>query len=176
VQGRRVIIAVTLVWMAGCSVDPPRKVTLAEEVPRGGQVVELDGVTVDRFRKDRLASRARLEQATLDREKNTLEGTGIRVVAETATITAPRGHGELGDKAVVLEGGVVMINEGHTVRSDRMIYDAAKETITAPGEVTVEGENFRARGRSLVMKRNEQLLEIEGPTTATITAVERGAK
>lgn len=170
----QVFIASAWVWAAACSVDPPRKVTLAEEVPRGGQVVELEGVTVDRFRDDRLASRARLVRASIDREKNVLQGEGLEAVAETATITAPRAHGELGDKTVVLEGGVVLRDaEGRTVRSDRMIYHAGDDTFTAPGEVTVEGENFRARGTSLVMKRGEQLLEIGGPATATISAAKR---
>jgi LPS export ABC transporter protein LptC len=164
----------SVVFLAGCSLDGPRREVLSEGVPKSGNVVALERVTIDRFEEDRLTSRASIERAEIDREKHVITGEmiSIRVLdgrgGETAHVAAPRGNAELGARTVVLEGGVELVDqEKRTVRSDRMIYDAARDAIEAPGPVTIEGENFRADGHGLVAKRREGTVELGGPARVT---------
>lgn len=178
-------LAILLVSLSACTLDPPRKVTLAEGLPRTENVVELEGVAVDRFDRDQLATRAEMRRAKVDRAEGTIAGEEVGILAydETkalaARVEAPRGVAKRG--TATLEGGVSLRDrEGRVLRSERMIYDADRGTVTAPGEVTIEGENFVARGTSLIYTQKDSLIEVTGPLSATITpdqrALSRGSK
>lgn len=171
-------VAILLVFLTACTLDPPRKVTLAEGLPRTENVVELEGVAVDRFDRDRLATRAEMQSAKVDRAEGTIAGERVGILAydETnalaARLEAPRGVAKRG--TATLSGGVTLRDrEGRVMRSESMIYDADRGTVTAPSEVTIEGENFIARGTSLVYSQKDDLVEVTGPLTATITPDQR---
>jgi hypothetical protein len=180
---RKFVARWVLLWFVAataCSLDPPRKQTLVEGLPRTENVVELQGVAIDRFEQDHLSVRAELATAKVDREKGTITGETIAISVldesgeTTATILAPKGRAERG--TAVLEGGVTLRDaEERVVRSETMIYDAAKDAIRAPNEVTIEGANFRARGASLIATRTDQLIEVSGPVSATVAPDKRSA-
>lgn len=160
---------------ASCTLDPPRKETLVEGLPPTENIVQLKGVAIDRFERDRLRTRAELREAHIDRERGTIAGedVAIRVLDEagdtTAAIRAPRGRAQHG--SAVLEGGVVLTDrDQRVVRSETMVYDGANDQISVPGPVTIEGSNFRASGASLIGMRRDQLIDVTGPLTATVSS------
>jgi lipopolysaccharide export system protein LptC len=169
-------LAVLLLLLVGCTLDPPRKQTLVEGLPPTENVVELENVAIDRFEVDRLSARARLAKAHIDRARGVILGEEVAISVldevgeQTADIRAPVAKAKAG--TAVLEGGVVLTDrEGRVVRTETMIYTSASDTITAPNAVTIDGENFHARGASLVATRRAQLINVAGPVTATVAAV-----
>jgi hypothetical protein len=84
-------------------------------------------------------------------------------------VEAPRGESALKARTVKLEGGVVINDlDGRTMRTELATYDAPSDQLEAPGEVTLEGANFRAVGASLHGKAVAGAFEVGGPAHAHI--------
>ena len=140
--------------------------------------MRLEGVELDRFRRDRLEARASAGRVTLDRARGHVEGTGVvverfgaagpagkpgaRLEAGTATTTLR------GDE-VTFAGGVRLLDaSGRLVETAALTHQGATDRLRSGGPVRVSGANFVASGRRLVGALREGRLEVEGPVTATV--------
>lgn len=164
--------------LAGACGPPPGGGGLPQtSMPRaaGNQVV-LEDVEIDRFEQDQLRTRARVARLHLDRTIGLALGDGVRIdVLEKeprlaaagvvhAQVEAPHGRSILDSRVVTLEDGVTLRDrEGRVLRTASMTYDSGRDFLSAPGVVTVEGENFRATGASLSGHPVKGDLEVGAP-------------
>jgi hypothetical protein len=147
-----------------------------------GHLAELDGVLIDRFDRDQIHYRARVERVHFDRQGGVATGEGVAVdvlekddpKSTKVHVTAPRGKSVLRSRVVTLEGGVVMHDrDGRTMKTEAATYDAPADHLDAPGDVTLEGDNFRAQGASLTGKPMAGTLEVGGPARAHVDPKKR---
>lgn len=179
-------VSAVLLFGTSCLRAPegPSRALRGEAVPRAGEAARLDGVSIERFEADRLIFKAEVESAELDRGSGSATGRGVVIrvfdregsasgnVEERARVQAPLAAADLRARSLTLEGGVVIRDrEGRRMFTERVTYDAPSEIVSAPRPVDLEGDNFRARGASLVGHRIDEVLEIGGAVSATVAPV-----
>ncbi len=165
-HGFRVCLLVAA--LARCTLPPP-----PTPPPESDHRARLEGVVVDRFEHDDLASSTHLDRAVVDRETGLVEGeqATARVLGEgpepRAVITAPRAEADLRARTVRMSGGVRLVDdEGRVLTTDVIRYRAAEDDLRSQGAVRVEGEGFTVDGARLVGKPKAGRLKLEGPVEA----------
>ena len=138
-------------------------------------------VRIDRWEQDRLRYRARIRSVRLDRDSGHMIGETVdiesldRTAQVDARVTAPRMVSDLRSRLVRLEGGVVAVDrDRRTLRSETLQYDSGADRLETSAPVEIEGDNFRALGRRLTGQPRAGHLEVEGPSTATVTSARDG--
>jgi LPS export ABC transporter protein LptC len=166
---------IKLATLAALSCSTPARDESAGSKPAENQVL-FEDVRIDRWEQDRLRYRAYLGSVRLDRESGHVLGESVRadVLDREARIetrvTAPRLVSDLRSRLVRLEQGVVVRDEaGRTLRTETLQYDSGADQLETSAPVEIEGDNFRANGGRLSGQPRAGQLEIEGPTTGTIT-------
>jgi LPS export ABC transporter protein LptC len=173
-RNRGFLIHLSLLASVACST--PRPDDASETKPAENQVL-FEQVRIERWEQDQLRYRARIETVRLDRDSGHMTGEIVSVDALDreaqiqARVTAPRMVSDLRSRQVRLEGGVRIVDrEKRTLRSETLDYDSGADQMETSTPVEIEGENFRARGRRLYGQPRAGALEVEGPTTATVTS------
>jgi LPS export ABC transporter protein LptC len=168
-----------LIKLAACAAiacsSPPRDDVASAAKPAENQVL-FEGVRIDRWEEDRLRYRARIRSVRLDRESGHVLGETVaadvldRQGETEARVTAPRMTSDLRSRRVrLLDGVVITDRQRRTLRSETLDYDSAADRMETSEPVQIEGDNFRATGRRLFGQPREGHLEVDGPTTATVT-------
>lgn len=180
-QTRGFLIVLAIVTVS-CSTAPREDERDRSSEPAEHQVL-FEGVRIDRYEQDRLRYRALIRSARLDRESGHLAGETVAAdsldddAQIDARVTAPRMLSDLRSRRVRLEDGVVITDRaGRTLRTETLDYDSAADRLETSAPVRIEGENFHATGGRLTGQPRAGQLEVEGPTTATVTAASRDAE
>lgn len=162
--------------LPACSVEPSRPVSGTSK-----HEVVLSGVKVDRFEGDRIRYRATLRELRLDRIDGRVRGAALTVdvlgdegeTAPRARLFAPEASTRLGSDTIELGGGVRIVDaEARVLSSERMRYTGSDGRLVTEAPVTLEGENFRARGRALGATKDSRVVEVLGPIEARAVAAE----
>jgi LPS export ABC transporter protein LptC len=173
-RNRGFLIKLAIVSTVACS---PRTRDAADvgPNPEANQVL-FEGVRIDRFEKDRLRTRARIRSARLDRESGHVTGGSVEaeVYDETsaleARVTSPRMVSDLRSHVVRLEEGVVITDRvGRTLRTETIQYDSSADRLETSAKVEIDGDNFHAKGGRMTGQPRAGLLELEGPTTSSLS-------
>ncbi len=138
--------------------------------------VRLVGVSSEVFDGDELRSRARSDELRVDRKKGTVVASNIEIERfdrrskrTTGKLRADRATGHTARRDVQLEGNVVVTDgEGMRATTERAEYVEAEGLLRLPGEVSLHGENFEAKGASAVYSFETEKLEVAPPIRAVV--------
>lgn len=133
------------------------------------------GVVFDRFEADRLSQRAEAETMWLHRETQQARGEGIKATLFSdipgeparAILKAPQGEVSLKARVTRLHGGVRLVDDqGRTLETEALTYDAAEDHVHGEDPVTVTGANFKVQGVGVDLRTRQDDLQLGGPVRA----------
>ena len=164
--------ATLLVTIAGAALACERAPQRAPVPPPEHRII-IEGAKVERLESDQPAYELEARRLVMSQDSNRVEVTDVTIHTRSSsgtpvTVTAPKGVGDRTVETARLWGGVEVVSEGVTLRSDTADLDWRAQRVVATSTVTAKGANFDARARSGTYRLDEARVVIEGPVSARV--------
>ncbi|KJU85324.1 protein containing DUF1239 [Candidatus Magnetobacterium bavaricum] len=129
----------------------------------------MEGVTVAHSANNVVKWHATVRKVHLteNQKKATMQDIAVKLTDGSFTVNAPGGLYDVGSNKVNLDGEVVALNRDYEIKSNKVMWDLNKQTLTSDAGVTLKGSRVNLKAASFRVDKGE-LIELYGGVRVVI--------
>ncbi|MEE2900791.1 MAG: LPS export ABC transporter periplasmic protein LptC [Myxococcota bacterium] len=130
----------------------------------------LENVSAERFSKGERKFQATARRANIDRRSGKIVADEVVIHTKDAKAEAREASGNLNEENVYFEKDIVVTDQtGRIIRTEQATFNTSKSLLVSNSTVTLEGENFSAKGRNLEANFQNKTIKVNGPLKSIFT-------
>jgi|GEM_PF-5204814 len=165
------ILCVGFLCQALCACEKPQlELQTDSKTQTSPNQFVLENVSAERFSDGERKFQATARRANIDRRSGKIIANEVVIHTKDAKAEAKKVSGNLNEEQVYFEKNIVVRDQmGRIIRTDQATFNTAKSLLVTNSTVTLEGQNFSAKGRNLEADFQNKVIKVDGPLKSIFT-------